>query len=164
MPADWTTGDLVSLFVPTWTSEPLCLGAKTLSVDETGDLALVGGADGIAGIYSISEQRLVKTLKSDDGAVNGVDWVGRQAATASSSGVVRLWSGQDNASTAMKGGHAGEAVALSVHPCQSLLASAGADKSWVLYDLEVAKSVVQIYNPNSMFYILSDDMNYAVLT
>lgn len=119
-------------------------------MDETGDLALVGGADGIAGIYSVSEQRLVKTLKSDDGTVNGVDWVGRQAATASSSGVVRLWSAQDNASTAMRG-HAGEAVALSVHPCQSLLASVGVDKSWVLYDLEVAKSVVQIYNPNSMF-------------
>lgn len=162
VPADWATGDLVSSFVTSWTSEPLCPGTRALAVDETGDLALVGGVDGLASICSVSEQRPAMTLRSEDGALNGVDWAGRRAITASSSGAVRLWSEAGDASTAMKD-HAGAAIALSVHPCQSLLASAGADKSWVLYDLEVARSVIQIYNPHSMSLLQRIDCIFDLL-
>jgi pre-mRNA-processing factor 19 len=141
----------VSSFKVISTSEPLYPGTKSLALDTSGDLALTGGADGIAGIYSVSQQQLLRPLKATDGAINDVAWAATSAVTASSSGVVRVWNEQGNDSIAMIA-HAGDVVALAVHPSKSILASVGADKSWVLYDLEAGKSVVQVYDPSSMFY------------
>jgi pre-mRNA-processing factor 19 len=140
------------------TSEPLYPGTKALALDATGDLALVGGAEGIAGVYSISQQQLLTPLKSQDGALNDVAWAGKHALTASSSGIVRVWNEQGNDSTAIAA-HAGEVVALAMHPSKSMVASAGADKSWVLHDIDAAKSVVQVYDPSSMSSRTSFDSN-----
>ncbi|KAF8243234.1 cell cycle control protein [Wilcoxina mikolae CBS 423.85] len=149
IPADWVIGETVSSFKNTLTSKPLYPGTKALALDATGDLALVGGADGIAGVYSVSQQQLLNPLKSQDGALNDVTWAGKNAVTASSSGVVRVWNEQCSDSTAITA-HAGEVIALAMHPSKSIVASAGADKSWVLYDIDAVKSVVQVYDPSKL--------------
>jgi pre-mRNA-processing factor 19 len=87
-------------------------------------------------------------LNSSDGAINDVAWAGSNAVTGSSSGVVRVWNQSGSDSTAMTA-HAGAVVALAVHPSKSVVASAGADKSWALYDTEAGKSVVQVYDQSS---------------
>jgi hypothetical protein len=44
-------------------------GGDFLSLDATGDLALVGGADGVAGVYSIAQNRVVQALKGGGGSI-----------------------------------------------------------------------------------------------
>jgi pre-mRNA-processing factor 19 len=139
----------VSSFTSILTTEPFYPGTKSLALDSTGELALFGGVDGIAGVYSIPQKQLLDPLKAEDGAINDVAWAGKKSITATSSGVVRIWSEDSSESTAIST-HAGDVVALAVHPSESLFASAGADKSWVLYDLETTKSVAQVYDKNSM--------------
>ncbi|KAA8904814.1 WD40-repeat-containing domain protein [Sphaerosporella brunnea] len=147
IPEGWATADTVSSFKVVSTSEPLYPGTKALALDASGDLALAGGADGIAGVYSVSQQQLLRPLKASDGAINDVAWAGKSAVTASSSGVVRVWNEQGNDSISVTA-HAGDVVAVAVHPAKSIVASAGADKSWVLCDIEARKSVVQVYDPS----------------
>jgi pre-mRNA-processing factor 19 len=140
----------VSSFITTITSEQLYPDTKSLALDASGDLVLVGGSDGIAGTYSIARQQLSKVLKATDGAINDVAWAGSRPATASSSGVVRLWSEEGTDSNAFTA-HAGAATSLAVHPSGSILASVGADKSWVLYDLDAIKPITQVYNQSSIY-------------
>ncbi|KAI5812116.1 WD40-repeat-containing domain protein [Pyronema omphalodes] len=143
--AEWATSETISSFSVTSTSDALYPGAKSISLDVSGDLALLGGSDGNAGIYSISQQQVITELNSSDGAINDVAWAGSNAVTGSSSGVVKVWNQSGSDSTAMTA-HAGPVVALAVHPSKSVVASAGADKSWALYDIEAGKSVVQVYD------------------
>lgn len=144
IPADWATPEIVSSFSSISTSEPLYPGCSSIDLDASGELALLGGADGVAGIYSISQQSLLKALKSDDGAIVDALWAGKRPITGTVSGVVRIWDESGSSSTTISA-HAGEVTALAMHPRGDILGSVGADKSWVLYDLETAKSVVQIY-------------------
>lgn len=160
MPEGWATTDTVSAFKTTGASEGLFAGTKALALDASGDLALLGGADGAAGVYSVSQQEVLRSLKAQDGAINDVAWAGRSAVTASSEGVVRVWNESGSASAELKA-HAGEVLALAAHPSETLLASVGSDKSWVLYDLEKEKAVVQIYDNNST---VPDSPAYSVLT
>ncbi|TGZ82975.1 putative cell cycle control protein [Ascodesmis nigricans] len=146
VPADWATAETISTFKPVSTSEPLYPGAKSLALDATGDLALLGGADGITGVYSLSQQQVLNPLKGDDGAITDVAWAGKRAITASAGGVVRIWDSGE--SQAMKT-HAGSVTAIAVHPSGSLLGSVGIDKSYVLSDLVSAKSVTQVYDDHS---------------
>jgi len=152
IPEDWATADTVSSFTAIITSEQLYPGTKSLALDASGDLVLVGGSDGIAGTYSIASQQLSKVLKATDGAINDVAWAGNRAATASSSGVVRLWNEEGTDSNAFST-HAGAANSLAAHPSGSILASVGADKSWVLYDLDAVKPITQVYNQSKFTYV-----------
>ncbi|KAA8899762.1 WD40-repeat-containing domain protein [Sphaerosporella brunnea] len=168
IPEGWVTADTVSSFEVVSTSAPLFRGTKALALDASGRVALIGGANGIAGIYTVSyrkylrtsktsdgspriygvsQQQLLQPLNASDGAINDVAWAGKSAVTASSSGVVRVWNEQGTDSISMTA-HAGDVVAIAVHPAKSIVASAGADKSWVLCDIEARKSVVQVYDPS----------------
>lgn len=129
-------------------SEPLYPGGKSLSVDSTGDLALIGGVDGIAGIYSISKQQIVQTLKVD-GPVTDAAFAGATAVVASATGSVKVFdNGSEIASFAS---HAGEVTAVAVHPTGDIIGSVGVDKSYVLYDLVTSSVVAQIYGNASEF-------------
>ncbi|KAH8153507.1 uncharacterized protein LAJ45_02320 [Morchella importuna] len=149
VPADWTTAESVSGFSTLFVSEPLYPGCNSIDLDVSGELALLGGSDGVAGIYSIPQQSLLSPLKSDDGAVVDALWAGNKAITGHSSGVVRVWDEAGNGSTTMRT-HAGEVKALALHPSERILGSVGADKSWVLYDIEAGKKVVQIYGESEL--------------
>lgn len=103
---------------------------------------LVGGVDGIAGVYSVSKQQVVQTLKVD-GPVTGAVFAGSQAVVATATGSVTFFN--DGAQTASFNAHAGEATAVVVHPTGDIVASVGVDKSYVLYDLQTLSVVTQIY-------------------
>lgn len=148
IPEGWATAETVSQFTVTFASEPLYPGSKALALEASGDLALVGGADGIAGVYSLSQQQPLHPLKAQDGAINDVAWAGKSAVTASASGTVRVWNEGGSDSIAVSA-HAGDVVALAVHPSKSIVASAGADKSWVLTDIGAGKPVVKVYGQSS---------------
>jgi pre-mRNA-processing factor 19 len=144
VPEDWVTGESIQEFQPIEKSEPLYPGGKSLSLDASGDLALVGGSEGVAGVYSLSQKRVVQNLKGGCGAITDAIWVGNKATIATSSGAVKVY--ENGAEVANFGSHAGEATALAVHPTGDILASVGVDKSYVLYDLTTLSTITQIYS------------------
>lgn len=148
IPAEWATVETISGFCTIFTSSPLCTGAKAVALNPLGEFAAFGGADGIAGIYSIPQKQLLKPLKAEDGAINDVGWAGRQVITGSATGVVRLWDERGSSSSAMMD-HTGEVTAIATHPSNSIIASAGMDECWIMYDLQSARMITKNFTSNS---------------
>ncbi|KAF3046301.1 hypothetical protein E8E11_007034 [Didymella keratinophila] len=142
IPEGWATSEVVSAFDVTSSSEPLYPGSSAVSVDATGDLALFGGADGVAGVYSTSQQKVVQVLKAGS-PVTATTWWGSRAVVATAAGTVKIF--EDGNEIAQLGSHAGAVTSLSLHPSGAILASGAADKRVAYYDLESFKTVSQIY-------------------
>jgi pre-mRNA-processing factor 19 len=142
VPAGWATGDELSTFDTASSSEPLYPGSSKVVLNESGDLALFGGADGVAGIYSISQQKVVQALKAGS-AVTTAAWWGHRAVVGTAAGNVKIF--EDGAEIAHLGAHAGAVTSVSVHPSGAMLASGGADKRFAYYDLATFTTVSQIY-------------------
>lgn len=113
-----------------------------MSINSTGDLALVGGVDGVVGVYSLSQKSVVQTLKTD-GPVTDATWAGNKAVVGSSTGSVKVF--ENGAEVASFTSHAGEVTAVTVHATGDIVASVGVDKSYVLYDLTTNTVVSQIF-------------------
>jgi len=142
VPEDWATADSISSYTPGVVSEQLYPGGTVLAVHESGDVVLVGGSDGAAGIYSLSERQLLSPLKAGPGSVTSGVWAGPRMIVSTSAGAVKVFeSGQEVASFSV---HAGSANAVALHPSGSILASVGEDKSYILYDLESNKVLTQV--------------------
>jgi len=110
-------------------------------VDETGDLVLLGGADGVAQVYSLSQSAIVQSLKCGTGAVVDGTWYGNRPVVALSSGAIKVFeNGEELASFTQ---HAGAVTSVCMHPCGDILASVGVDKTFVLYDLQTMKPLTQ---------------------
>lgn len=143
VPEDWATAEIIQTYVPIKKSEPLYSGSQSLSLDTSGDLALVGGADGVAGVFSISQNTVVQALKGGKGAVTDTLWVGSRAVIATSAGVVKAF--ENGSEISSFSSHSGEVTALAVHPSGEILASVGVDKSYVFYDLEASVPATQVF-------------------
>ena len=148
VPEDWASSELIGSYKVKQTSEPLYAGSKAIALDATGDLALVGGQDGVAGIYSVSQNKLVQALKGAAGAITDALWWNNHAVIAAESGAVKIFKGA--AEIANFTSHAGSCTALAMHPSGELLASVGVDKSYVFYDLAGLKAVTQVYSDSGM--------------
>ncbi|KAJ5101949.1 hypothetical protein NUU61_004171 [Penicillium alfredii] len=150
VPEGWTTSDAISAFKPIETSEPLYPGGRALSVNSSGELALVGGLDGVVGVYSLPQKAVVQTLKAD-GPVTDATWAGNKAVVGSSTGTVKVF---ENASeVASFSSHAGEVTALAVHATGDIVASVGVDKSYVLYDLSTNAAITQIFTDAALLSV-----------
>lgn len=130
---------------------------------------MVGGVDGVAGIYSLPEKRIVSSLKVG-GAVTDAVWIGDKAAVATSTGAVKIF--ENGTEVASFNSHAGEAASLATHATGDILASVGVDKSYVLYDLTTNSVITQIYSDagtclpgrSILFYFLLLLILFAALT
>ncbi|KAH0566102.1 hypothetical protein GP486_000493 [Trichoglossum hirsutum] len=149
VPQDWANSDIVQSFIPTETSEPLYPGAKSIAIDTSGDLSLVGGTDGIAGLYSISQKKLIQVLGGGGGAIIDTVWWGNRAVFSTASGSVKIFD-VNGSEIANFNSHAGEVTALALHPSGEILASVGVDKSYVLYDLSSLKPVSQVFTDSGL--------------
>ncbi|RAH82160.1 cell cycle control protein [Aspergillus japonicus CBS 114.51] len=150
IPEGWATSEAISAFKPTQTSETLQPGAKTLSVNSSGELAIVGGADGTASVYSVSQKQVVQALPAS-GPITSAAWAGEKAIIASSTGSVKVF--ENGAEIANFNSHAGAATAVAVHATGDIVASVGADKSYVLYDLTTNSVITQIFSDASLLSI-----------
>lgn len=156
VPEEWATSEQISQYTATSTSEPFYPGGRTLALHD--DLALVGGSDGIAGVYSISNQKVVQALKGGGGAITGGLWAGSRAVISTASGKVKVFEAQQE--VALFSVHAGEASGLALHPSGDILASVGVDKSYVLYDLEANEVLTQVYSNSGWFPSPSKILTY----
>ncbi|KAH7384023.1 WD40-repeat-containing domain protein [Phaeosphaeria sp. MPI-PUGE-AT-0046c] len=142
VPDGWVSGEELSAFDTASSSEPMYPGSTQVTLNESGDLALFGGADGVAGIYSISQQKLVQELKAGS-AVTATAWWGDRAVVGTAAGHVKIF--EDGNEIAQVGAHAGAVTSISLHPSGAILASGGADKRFAYYDLATFKTVSQVY-------------------
>ena len=144
VPEDWASPEVLQSFDVKHTSEPLYKGSRSLAVDTTGDMVLLGGSDSVAGVYSISQGQLVQTLQCDGGAVVDGLWYGDKPVVALSTGAVKVFDNGKQIATFEQ--HAGTVAALALHPCGEILASVGTDKIYILYDLVNLKPITQIFS------------------
>ncbi|KAF2743193.1 WD40 repeat-like protein [Sporormia fimetaria CBS 119925] len=142
IPEGWATGEHIGSLDVSATIDSLYPGSTSIAIDSSGDLALFGGADGVAGIYSISQQKLLHTLKAG-GAVTDAIWCESRAVVATASGTVKVFeSGEEITQWSQ---HAGAVTSLALHPSKAIFASTGADKRFIFYDLANFKMVSQVY-------------------
>jgi len=145
IPKDWATSEVIEKFGVASASEPLYPGSSSIALDEAGQLVIVGGSDGVAGVYSIPDNKLQQSFKAV-GAITDSVWYGNQPVVSTSAGTVKVFGEQEATFTS----HAGNANALALHPSGEILASVGVDKSFVFYDLPGGKAVTQIYADSGM--------------
>lgn len=124
-------------------------GSRFLSLDKSRDLALLGGFGGITEVVSISQMKVVQTLKVGSGTVTDGLWAADRVVLAMSTGAVKVF--ENDSEVSNFAGHAGEATSIALHPSGEILASVGVDKSFIFYDLASSSVATQIYT-NSREY------------
>ncbi|PSN66559.1 Prp19-domain-containing protein [Corynespora cassiicola Philippines] len=141
-PDGWATGDDISAFDLTTSTDPLYPGSTAISLNNSGELALFGGADGEAGVYSLSQKKVVHGLKCGS-AVTATTWWGARAVIGTSAGVVKVF--EDGHEIAQFGSHVDAVTSIALHPSGAILATASADKRYAFYDLGTFKKVSEVY-------------------
>ncbi|RMZ89380.1 hypothetical protein DV736_g3387, partial [Chaetothyriales sp. CBS 134916] len=144
VPEEWATGDDISAFATKLTTPPLLKGGSSVSVHKAGDLVLVGGVEGAADVYSLSQNKAIQTLSSGGGAVTDTLWAGDGPVLASSTGKVLVFSAQSDAELASFATHSGSVTGIALHPSGDLLASVGEDGTYALYDLVESRPLTQV--------------------
>ncbi len=104
-------------------------------------MVLFGGSDGDVTVYSISKAKAVHHVKAG-APVTDVLWAGKTAIVSTASGEVKGYNGKKEIFSFS--GHAGQATALALHPCEEILASVGVDKTYIFYDLSSLSQILQI--------------------
>lgn len=145
MPAEWADVETIRELKPASKSEPICPGSNYLAFDEATDLAIIGGLAGVINIFSLRENKVHQSFDVSS-VITSAIWHGSQAIVSTSSGEVKIL-GTDGTSFQS---HSGSATCLALHPCGTILASAGVDKSFVLYDLEKNKPINQVYTDSEL--------------
>ncbi|KAI9813563.1 MAG: hypothetical protein M1826_002476 [Phylliscum demangeonii] len=149
VPDDWATAETLETLAPAFTSLALYPGGRSLAVDATDDLVLLGGANGEAGIYSISQNRVTQPLEGAHGRITDALFRGREAILATGAGEVLVFD-DDGALQTTFTAHAGEVTALALHPSGDMLASVGSDKSYAWYDLWRRQSITHVETDSSL--------------
>ncbi|KAL4802157.1 hypothetical protein BDV18DRAFT_167033 [Aspergillus unguis] len=150
VPEGWATGDAISAYKPTESTDPIFPGGKTLSVNSSGDAALVQTAEGAVGVFSLPQKQVLQTLQTN-GPVTAAIWAGEKVVVAASTGTVKVFGeGQEVASF---NSHAGAATGLALHATGDIVASVGADKSYVLYDLTTNTVINQNFSDASLLSV-----------
>ena len=140
VPDDWANGDIISSFDKIADNTSFD-SPRILRVDSSGDLVLAGGAQGAAGIYSLSQQSQIKSFDLGKGHMVDAVWWDKRLIAGLSTGAIKVF--DDGKSTDL-GSHSGTVVAMSLHPSGNILASVGQDKAYLLYDLQSMKLINRI--------------------
>jgi len=133
IPEDWTTPDLIQGFEVTEIPDATLPGSRVLAIDTSGNLALLGGMDGVAVLYSLAQKQILHTLKCGDGSITAALFWEQKPVLATSTGAIKIFENGDIVGEMLV--HAGTATDISLHPSGDILASVGEDKSIVFYDL-----------------------------
>lgn len=143
VPEGWATTENLQSYIPIKNSKPLYAGNRAVALSINCDMALLGGQDGIARVFSIPQNKMVQEFGAGVGAsITDTIWAGNKAIVSTSDGVVKVF---ENGSEIFSfSGHSGEVTALALHPSGEILASVGVDKGYIFYDLESSTQALQI--------------------
>ncbi|KAI0103796.1 WD40-repeat-containing domain protein [Nemania sp. FL0031] len=140
IPEGWVTPDDITTFsIEASTSLPI---SQPTTLTSEGAYSAVGGLEGEVAIYSAEADGLERSFTVGE-PVTGSIWEGSRIYLSTANGSVKVFeSGSEIASFA---DHAGPATGLAMHPSKAILASVGADKSFVFYDLENLRRATRVY-------------------
>jgi pre-mRNA-processing factor 19 len=132
IPEGWATAEAISAYKPSESTDSIFPGGKTLSINSAGDSALVETAEGVVGVFSLSQKQVLHSFQANGPVIDAI-WAGEKAVVASATGAVKVF--ENGNEVASFNSHAGAATGLALHATGDIVASVGADKSYVLYDL-----------------------------
>lgn len=121
------------------------------------DYAAVGGLAGDAVIYSVEADKAERQLAVNE-PITSTLWTGSKVLFGTSKGSVKVF--ENGAEVGALSEHSGATTSLSAHPSGELIASVGADKSIVLYDLASMKRVSRAYADAGKYSIHYNAMMY----
>ncbi|CEL03494.1 WD40-repeat-containing domain protein [Aspergillus pseudodeflectus] len=150
IPEGWATAEAISAYKPSESTDPIFPGGKTLSVNSAGDSALVETAEGVVGVFSLSQKQVLHSLQANGPVIDAI-WAGEKAVVASATGAVKVFEGGNE--VASFNSHAGAATGLALHATGDIVASVGADKSYVLYDLTTNAVIGQNFSDASLLSV-----------
>lgn len=104
---------------------------------------LCGDSDGTIGIYDLNQGAFTTRASLGSGSILDGTWADDKAVVATSSGAIIIT--QDGAIEGKLRQHAGPATAVATHPCGTIIASVGVDKSYTLYDVHNTRVLTQIF-------------------
>ncbi|KAK1751426.1 hypothetical protein QBC47DRAFT_454727 [Echria macrotheca] len=140
VPKGWATSEEVASLQQTTITDLSVAHASSLAVQS--NYAAIGGLDGKLDIWSIEAGKVERSLNIDE-PVTATVWVGAKVTVATAKGSVKVF--ESGSETATFPSHAGAATGLALHPGKRILASVGADKSFVFYDLETSERVSRVF-------------------
>lgn len=145
VPPTWASpDDIVAL--EKVASDPLQVSQAT-SVGVGGGYAAVGALSGDLAVYSLEGKKVERTIPIGE-PVTDVIWTGSKVVLGTAKGTVKIIdSGSEVASFA---GHAGGVTAVALHPGGDIVASVGADRGIVLYQLSTLKKIFQAYTDSPL--------------
>lgn len=114
---------------------------------------MLGGTDGVAGVYSVRDGNITSTMKSEGAAISNGIWAGDKIVISTTSGAVKIFEGQNEISNFQA--HSGSVTALTLHPSGDIFASASDDKSYVIYDIESSKVLTQVFTDSGRSSIIT---------
>jgi pre-mRNA-processing factor 19 len=142
VPEGWATPDDITTFaVEASTSLPIVKPTTTLA--SQGAYGAIGGSGDVA-LYSVEEDELWRRF-SVRGNVTDLIWEGNRIFLSTDEGLVIVASDEHGDEVASFADHAGPATGLALHPSKAILASVGADKSFVFYDLVILRRAARVY-------------------
>ncbi|KAJ0418405.1 WD40-repeat-containing domain protein [Aspergillus carlsbadensis] len=150
IPEGWATAEAISAYKPSESTDSIFPGGKTLSINSAGDSALVEMAEGVVGVFSLSQKQVLQSLQANGPVIDAI-WAGEKAVVASATGTVKVFEGGNE--VASFSSHAGAATGLALHATGDIVASVGADKSYVLYDLTTNAVIGQNFSDASLLSV-----------
>ena len=141
VPEDWVTSESVQSFASGKPSRPLYSSVHHIAIDQSGDLVLLGGTEGTAGIYSLSQAKLQQEVETE-APIKDTLWLETAGVVATSTGAIKVLENKVVKSSLQ--GHNGDVTALALHPSGDILASVGIDKNCIFYDLASFSKAGQI--------------------
>jgi len=146
--AEFTAGKAISIHSA---SSP---GVFCLDVNAQSDLLVSGGADASVIVFNKTSGKIVDTLKGHKKKITSVVMSGttpQRVFSTSADTSARVWQARDDGkykSVATLQGHTGAVVGCALHPSESYLITASADKTWVFWDVETGTNRQSVQDPD----------------
>lgn len=102
----------------------------------------MGGLGGEVAVYSTEADKLERSFTVGEPVTDSI-WEGSKVFFSTAKGSVKVFEGGNEVASFQD--HAGAATGLAMHPSKAILASIGADKSFVFYDLESLQRATRVY-------------------
>ncbi|KAI1326681.1 WD40-repeat-containing domain protein [Xylariaceae sp. FL0255] len=145
VPEGWATPEDIAKFAVSCNlSTPV---EKPSTITSEAGYAAIGGLEGDVAIFAIESQNVERTLKVGE-PVTGSIWEGSRVFFSTAKGSVKVF--ENGSEVASFTDHAGPATSLAMHPSKEILASVGADKSFVFYDLTSLQRATRVYTNSAL--------------